>query len=40
MRYHEPIETKGLTDHDIEDLKKRVYNLIDADIKKYNNYDN
>ena len=40
MRYHDPIETKGLTDHDIEDLKKRVYNLIDADIKKYNNYDN
>jgi 1-acyl-sn-glycerol-3-phosphate acyltransferase len=31
---HEPIETKGLTEADLEPLKARVYEVIDAPLRK------
>lgn len=32
---HEPIETLGLTISDVNDLKEKVYQVIDTELKKY-----
>jgi 1-acyl-sn-glycerol-3-phosphate acyltransferase len=32
---HKPIETKGLTKNDIEDLKKQVYDVIQPNLDEY-----
>jgi 1-acyl-sn-glycerol-3-phosphate acyltransferase len=34
--FHEPIETKGMTDKDLNALKDKAYNIIDTSIKKHN----
>lgn len=32
---HEPIPTKGMTEDDVDDLKDRVFAIIDAELKKH-----
>lgn len=34
--FHEPIATKGMTIHDMDTLKEKVYHIIDNELKKYN----
>jgi 1-acyl-sn-glycerol-3-phosphate acyltransferase len=34
--FHKPIETKGLTLADVDNLKEEVYNIIDKELKKQN----
>jgi len=34
--FHEPIETKGLTSEDLAQLKSRVYEVIDKELKAKN----
>lgn len=36
MIVHQPIETKGLTWNDLDELKKKVYTVIENELKKYN----
>ena len=38
MIFHEPIDTKGLTMNDMDELKLRVYQTIEAELKKHINY--
>jgi 1-acyl-sn-glycerol-3-phosphate acyltransferase len=33
--FHTPIETKGKTKNDLEDLKKQVYDVIQPTLYKY-----
>lgn len=33
--YHEPIETKGMTMVQMDELKNKVFNIIDAELKKH-----
>lgn len=40
MIFHEPISTEGMTLKDLPELKQRVYNIIDTEIRKYYDYDN
>lgn len=37
--FHAPIETKGLTMNDVDELRKRVFNIIDHTLKAKNNYE-
>jgi 1-acyl-sn-glycerol-3-phosphate acyltransferase len=37
--FHEPIETAHLTIKDLDDLKQKVYRIIQGEIDKYNNYE-
>jgi 1-acyl-sn-glycerol-3-phosphate acyltransferase len=36
--FNEPIETEGLTGNDIEDLKRKVYDIIQGDLDAYCNF--
>ncbi|MGK7396506.1 MAG: lysophospholipid acyltransferase family protein [Candidatus Cyclobacteriaceae bacterium M3_2C_046] len=38
--YHEPIETKGLSEKDTDALKDQVYKVIDQELRKQNNHEN
>jgi 1-acyl-sn-glycerol-3-phosphate acyltransferase len=33
---HEPIETTGMTLANLEELKEKTFNIINAELKKYN----
>ncbi len=33
--FHEPVETTGLTLNDVDALKERVFNIIDAELKQH-----
>jgi 1-acyl-sn-glycerol-3-phosphate acyltransferase len=37
--FHDPIETRGLMMKDLEQLKKRVYEIIDSELKRRNELD-
>jgi 1-acyl-sn-glycerol-3-phosphate acyltransferase len=34
--FHEPIETRGMTLENLEDLKKKIFEIIDQELKKQN----
>jgi 1-acyl-sn-glycerol-3-phosphate acyltransferase len=34
--FHEPLETKGMTINQVQELKQRVFNIIDSELKNRN----
>ena len=40
MVVHQPVETKGLTLESVPELQQQVYNIIDAELKKWNQDEN
>ncbi|MFM7850735.1 MAG: 1-acyl-sn-glycerol-3-phosphate acyltransferase, partial [Flammeovirgaceae bacterium] len=34
--FHEPVETKGMTTNQVQELKQRVFDIIDSELKNRN----